>query len=352
MTIGIDTLPGLTETRMNDRYRLYGANGSPYSVKVRAAMRYRRLPFDWVLIDDRGAGVLRQVRVPVIPILQHPDGRLENDSTPLLLDLERRHAGRQIVPEDPGLAFLVRLLEDMADEWATKLMFHYRWHDEVDQRYCAQWIARDRLGPAGAEAIDAMARQFRDRQVGRMGLVGVQAENRPVLAECYRRVLALLDAHLADAEYLFGDRPSLADFAWYGQLWDLGIDPTPATIMRQTAPRVHPWLLRIDDLSGRQEGEWPAPDAALSVAARGLLAMAGEVYLPFLLANARAVAQGSERFTVTLLGHPFSQAPFGYQAKCLRQLRELFAALPREARLRVEPVLERAGCLAPLAAGD
>ena len=36
MTIGIDTLPGLTKTRMNDRCRLYGANGSPSSVKVRA----------------------------------------------------------------------------------------------------------------------------------------------------------------------------------------------------------------------------------------------------------------------------------------------------------------------------
>jgi glutathione S-transferase len=337
---------------VDGRYRLYGANGSPYSVKVRAVLRYRRLPFDWVRIDDHSAHLIARVKVPVIPVLQFPDGRLENDSTPLLLDLERRHLGRGIVPSDPAIAFIAMLLEDMADEWATKLMFHFRWHDPVDQAYCAQWIARDRLGPAGADAIAAAAKQFRDRQVGRMALVGVQAENRPVLAECFRRVLEILEAHLADAEFLLGSRPSIADFAWYGQLWDLGIDPTPAAIMRATAPRVHPWLLRMDDLSGHEGGEWLAPESPLPAAVEALLAMAGEVYLPFLVANARAVADGSERFEVELLGQRFSQAPFRYQARCLKQLREWFAALPGEARVRLDPVLERAGCLGVLRAAE
>lgn len=334
---------------MPARYRLHGSNGSPYSVKVRAALRYRRIPFDWIRIDERGADVMKRVKVPVIPILEHPDGRLENDSTMLLLGLELSNSSRRILPPDPALAFVVRLLEDMADEWATKLMFHYRWHDAVDRAWCSQWIARDRLGPAGAPAVDRLAREFTERQVARMALVGVQEANRPVLAESYRRVLALFDAHLADAEFLFGDRPSLADFAWYGQLWDMGIDPSPAVQMRATAPRVFPWLLRMDDLSGQEGDRWRALGDGLSFAASELLSMAGDVYLPFLDANARALEQGSERFSLRLLGHEFEQAPFGYQAKCLRQLRELHAALPMQSRAALDPLLEQANCLRWLA---
>jgi hypothetical protein len=49
--------------------------------------------------------------------------------------------------------------------------------------------------------------------------------------------------------------------------------------------------------------------------------------------------------SLKLLDRTFTQAPFRYQAKCYDGLRKKFANLPRDARERIEPVLQETGCL-------
>ena len=100
------------------------------------------------------APLFAQVKAPVIPVLELPDGTVMNVSTPLVLvlELKRRHPGaRSIVPGDAGEAFLAALLEDFADEWGTEAMFHYRWDQERDQLQMSQWLA-GLLEEAGALA--------------------------------------------------------------------------------------------------------------------------------------------------------------------------------------------------------
>jgi len=334
---------------MAQRYRLIGANGSPYSVKLRAIMRYRRLPFDWVIRTRAVLPEIAHIKPLLVPILQYPeDGSYHLDSTPLAYALEERHPGtRSIMPDDSGHAFLSHLLEDMADEWATKIMFFYRWDRPVDQDYCSRWLAGESQVPAGDAEIEALAKQFRDRQVGRMALVGCDAKNAPLITESFRRILDLLEAYLRSGRYLFGSRPALADFGWFGQLSQLATDPTPMGIMRNTAPRTYQWVWRLDDASG-VDGDWLAPTASLPEATLGLLRLCGEIHLPFLKANAAAVAAGREGFSFQACGHTHAQGVFRYQVKCLDWLRQEFDALTGPARKRTEAILAETGCLPAL----
>lgn len=329
---------------MNGVHQLHGALGSPYSIKMRAVLRYRRIPHVWRQLtgDEATRGLFEKVKAPVIPVLEFPDGTMMNDSTPLIYELERRHPERSVVPDDPVQAFFARVLEDMADEWGTKIMFHYRWFRPRDQETVSRWLSFDRLAGRGRHEIEGAARVFRDRQVGRMALVGCTPENAPVIEASGSRLFAALDAHVTEEPYLFGSQPSLADFAWLGQFSQLASDPTSADRMREQAPYLMRWLVGLDDASG-VSGHWRDPRAALSAGLESLLRLAGEYYFPFMLANAAAVREGRETFTVEMPEGPYSQGVFRYQVRCLQEVRGAYAALPDGAKATVDGVAETHG---------
>jgi glutathione S-transferase len=318
-------------------FTLYGALGSPYSQKMRALLRYRRIPFVWT--DGPAAReALAHVKAPVIPVLQYPDGHYANDSTPLIYDLETRDPYRSVLPADPAQAFIAHLIEDFADEWLTKAMFGYRWLEEVDQVQMSRWLAFDAMKGGGLAASQGFAEQFRARQVGRMAIVGCTRENFPLIEASTRAVLAALEGHVVGRHFLFGTRPSLAEFSLFGQLSQLGTDPTAQTMMRADYPYAYRWLAHIDDLSG-VEGEW---DAGFAPVVAELVRIAGAVYAPFLAANARAAQAGAESFTMEAMGLPYGQGMFKYQVKCLADLRARYGALDGAARAKVDPLLGEA----------
>ena len=327
-------------------YRINGALGSPYSMKMRAVLRYRRIPHLWV----HGAathGALAQVKAPVIPVMEYPDGSFHNDSTPLIYDLEARHAERSILPPDPARAFIAHLIEDFADEWVTKAMFGYRWLEEVDQIQMSRWLAFDALKGGGLEVSQGYAEQFRTRQVGRMAIVGCTAENFPLIEASTRGLLDALEAHVVDQHCLFGTRPSIAEFGMYAQLSQLGVDPTAQVMMRKDYPYSYRWLLHIDDMSGI-DGDWSEKDSPYSPIIAAWLRQVGEIYMPFLRANAAAIAAGEETFRITAMGRPYTQGVFKYQLKCLADLRARYAALDAATRAEIDPLLSDTGCLETL----
>src|SRR2546428_11165702 len=121
--------------------------------------------------------------------------------------------------------------------------------------------------------------QWRKRRMSEIPMPGATEVKKPLREESYRRTLAAFEPHVGMTNYLFGSRPSLADFAWFGQLSEMATDPTPMRIMRENAPFTEHWVRRLDDASG-VDGEWYLRERALSGMAEALLGIAGELYLP------------------------------------------------------------------------
>jgi len=332
----------------DDRVTLIGGYGSPYSRKMRAVLRYRRIPFRWVIRGTPEAEALPEPPVDLIPVVILPERPHDAliDSTPLIRLFEESHPGRSVIPDDPALAFVDALIEDFGDEWLTKAMFHYRWSFPDAVQKAGRVIPLDHhLHLSGKDQVD-LCEAFSRRQVSRLEVVGCSSESAPVIENSYRRLLRILDGRFVDHPFLLGGRPGSGDFALFGQLTQLVLfDPPSTAIAVEAAPRVISWVRRAEDLGGLEveETDWLPRNRAAELV-RPILVEIGRVYAPFLLANAAAVAERRDAVECELDGRRWVQRPFRYQTKCLGWLRDGYAALGGGDRAWVDETLAGTGC--------
>jgi glutathione S-transferase len=349
---------------------LAGQYGSPYTLKMRAVLRYRRIPFQWMLRDSKWDD-LPQPPVPIIPVIayRNDDGSYADvtvDSSPQILRLEREHRERSIVPTDPALAFVDALIEDFGDEWVTKMMYHYRWAYEADIDKAGKLLPISRDLQMDSDRARATYEFITQRQIGRRALVGSTEWNTPIIEGSYVRMLEILQARFSTGDFLLGDRPGRGDFGIYGQLTQLvRWDPTSTAVAVDRAPKTIHWVDRMDDLAwlpvpdvaeddGQHAGaDHSANDGAdhgwvtledLPGATRDLLTEIGRTYAPFMVANAEALMSGADEMVCQIDGREYRQAPFGYQGKCLMWLRAAYEALTDTDRSRVDAALDGTGC--------
>ena len=323
-------------------YRIFGVEPSPYSVKVRSYFRYKGIPHEWIPRDAASEAEYRKfAKLPLVPAVATPEGEGLQDSTPILERMELLFPEPAIHPGDPPLCFLSALVEEFGDEWGNKWMFHYRWARDADRRSASERIARGMRPDLSGEALAGAAAKIAERMVGRVWFVGSGAETAERIEDSYREALALLEAHLARRPYLFGGRPAFGDFGLWGQLYECWTDPTPGAILRERAPAVAAWVERMLEPTDRGPFE---PRAALLPTLRPLLErqVAG-LFLPWSDANARAIAEEREEFSVELAGRRWTQKPQKYHAKSLAALRRRYAAVAD--REELDAVLAATGCL-------
>lgn len=310
---------------MAAKYRLFGSDLSPYSVKVRSYLRYKKLPFDWIA---KGFGTEEEfqslARSQALPMLVSPKGGVAHDSTTILHQIERKIYRPSARPNDRACSALSALLEDYADEWLNKVMFHYRWGTAKAAKAAAARQADFTFQGFEVEGRDEIEKSIAKSMTGRLKLVGSTKKSAPILEASFERFLKLLNAHLEHHLFIFGGHPSFADFAIAGQLIQMLQDDVPGAMIRDSAPFVAAWCEFMEEpRSGAPFESFDTVSETLLTLLRDEVAV---TYLPWAEANAESVGKKRKTMSATLAGEDYKQGVQAHSAAALEAVKAVFAA--------------------------
>ena len=334
-------------------YRLYGADLSYFTAKVRPALRYKRVPTVELLATPRAYREVIRPRTGLafIPVVITDDDETWQDTSEILDRLEARFPDPPLYPADPVLRVLALLIELYADEFLILPGLHYRWS-------FPESVAKARADFAAVNGDPDMAAQFADRISGSIGFLGVTPDSAPAIEAHTHELLAALEAHFAVHPFVLGGRPSLADCALMGPLYaHLSIDAVPGRLLRETAPRVCHWIQRMNYPDPDAPGVWEPADA-LHPTLRPLLALIGGDAVPLLVDAVHAVDEWAATrppdlvepprmvggHATTLRGVAINRASGPYTLWMVQRPLDAARALSAADRAAVDAALAGTGC--------
>ena len=251
-------------------------------------------------------------------------------------------------------------------------MFHYRWYFNEDAENAKKMLVLQHKIDIDDESMNQFSDVIADRQINRLWVVGSNNDTANLIDQSYKRYLLLMENHLKHLPFMFGQRPSSSDFGLYGQLTQLvGFDPTPRNIAYKNSPRTVSWVNIMSDLSGLHDsggiGEFfgvkgnksdnktklnyfddndygwididNIPDSLIQI-----FNEVGKVYIPCLIANAKAYENGDEVWETNIDGSIWKQKTFPYQVKCLNWIKDEFNKLSANDKKTTLDLIGGSGC--------
>jgi len=242
-------------------YRQNGWPPSPYSAKTRAYFRYKQIPFEEHHPSARQlyGPIKKAVGAMIMPTVVTPEGRWLQDTSEIIDELERRFPEPAIVPTTPTQRVAAYLLELHGDEWLPIVAMHTRWNYEANRRFAESEFGRYGFSMLPNAVSRRLAAPIAKKMRSYRPVLGITDATVPGIESFAKDLIARLDAHLAVHPFLFGTRPSIADFALYGPLWAHVFRDPATTHWYDDAPHVRSWFGRLDTPSS-DRGEFLADD--------------------------------------------------------------------------------------------
>lgn len=271
-------------------YRVHGMMQSYFTRKMTGYLDYKGIPWLFRRFPGTSPEAAAAGFPGGVPAVETPAGEFMWDSTSMMHHLELRFPEPGVLPPDPVQRFLCYVIEDAADEWLYRTAVGSRWFFPENAAVGGFELARDiavRMPLPCDQAHAGVGAHVRSS----CPPLGVTAETIGLwVDDVLRPWLRVLGAHLERRPYLFGARPSLADFALFGgNAAHFVNDPLCRRWTEADGPAVVAHTHRLLEPEDQAFGAWD--DAAVvPETLRAVLAELGKHYLPWV---SRACADAS-----------------------------------------------------------
>ncbi|MEX2333652.1 MAG: glutathione S-transferase domain-containing protein [Pseudohongiella sp.] len=220
---------------------LYGVPHSLYTGVVRCYLRTQGIAYIErpTSHPDFAQRIMPAIGRSIIPVVELPDGRIIQDSIDIIDHFEHAGVPWSAWPDGPLQRVLAIIVQYYGSQAMLRHAMHYRW-SYLDKQ---EAFLRDAFAAGSGHE---MAEKIMARMQSYLPQLGVTEASIPVIEQSFESLLDILEQHFREHPYLFGGRPSVADYGLIGPMFaHLGRDPVPSDLMKRRAPRVFRWVERM-----------------------------------------------------------------------------------------------------------
>lgn len=334
-------------------FRLFGAERSYFTGKLRPALRAKRLYFDEVVVGREQYQEIRErTGLMFIPVVVTPEDATWQDTSDILDALEARFPEPALVPDTPVQRVVSSLLELYGDEFMILPAMHYRWSRP-------EWSADARRAFAAMSGNPQAANAFADRMAGSLPMLGVSKATIPAIEAHLTELLVHMEALFCDQRFFLGNQMSIGDCGMMGPFYaHLYLDLGPGQIVREHAHAAR-WVEHMNHPDPASFSGF-LPGDALHPSLRPILGLIGQDAVPLLLDAMRAFESWADgavpdpppravgMHDTHLRGIPFQRMTSAYTPYMVQRPIDAYRALDEAGRKAVDRALAGTGCEALL----
>ena len=234
---------------MKSQYKLYGVQVSLFVGKVRGYLNYKGLDCqeNAPTLYDMFRRFPKKVGATVMPVIQTHDSEWLSDTTEIIEVLETRHPTPSIRPSSPRQTIAAMLFEAWCDDVWHPVALHTRWSFSENYPLFRTEMGKGFLpyAPRFLQnwVIDKTAAAQMRNALPNLGVVPEQVD---LLERWIHNMLDMLELHFSQHEYLFGGRPTIADYSLLGPLYGhLSLDPWPKRELIAPRPHLKAYIERL-----------------------------------------------------------------------------------------------------------